>query len=228
MKLDQIKSIPATHPVIHHPFLEAFREGRLSADQVRFWVEQQFYFSISLPSAFAAVYARIPDQFWLEKRALVDLIKVEAWGSEDSHHSNHFKALCSCLKIDLPQLTQRVPKPYTAEYLNYRLQLCVDPEKSLTDGLASIAIGNELLNLFFFKAYRQGIHKVPGLEHCPTGYFDVHLADEQKDFVVFSQLFEVVAQNQDSVVSAEQALHKLLDRRMQFFDALYQDVQKIL
>lgn len=227
MKLNQIKSIPAKHPVIHHPFLEAFREGKLSVAQVKAWVEQQFYFSISLPSVFAALYARIPNQFWAEKRALVDLIKVEAWGSEDSHHSQHFKELCNFLKIDLQQLTKQAPKPYTKDYLDYRLQLCLDPQRSLSDGLASIAIGNELLNLFLFKAYRQGIQKISGLEHCPTGYFEVHLADEHKDYMVFSQLFELISQAEMDLVSAKLALEQLLDQRVKFFDALYQDISAL-
>lgn len=226
MTLDSLKSIPTTHPVIRHPFLEAFAQGQLSVPQVTYWVEQQFYFSISLPDAFAALYARIPDIYWQEKRQLVELIKVEAWGSKtESDHSHYFLELCDFLQIDISHLTQQTPKPYTSAYLQHRIDACLDRTKSISDGLACIAVGNELLNLFFFKSYRQGVTKIPGLEECPTGYFDAHLADEQKDFLIFSRLFDLTTKTKADVESARRAVLHLLEQRSVFFDALYSDLR---
>lgn len=221
--LEEMKLIVANHPVIQHPFLMAFADGRLTIDQVRKWAEQQFYFSISLPSAFAALYARSDDRFWMEKRPLVGLTDVEAWATGESEaHSTFFIELAQFLDLNLSELTRRPHKVYTREYIATRLDLCLN--RPIVQGIAAIALSNEILNLHVFHAYRQGIHKIDGLEKCPTGYFDAHIRDEESDFKVFQFLFDVVAQDESDMRLAETAVRELLDARMVFLDALSEDL----
>lgn len=221
--LEEMKSVVASHPVVRHPFLKAFADGRLTLEQVRRWAEQQFYFSISLPSAFAALYARSDDRFWMEKRPLVGLIDVEAWATGESEaHSTFFIELAEFLGLNLHELTSRPPEVYTRAYIAIRLDLCLN--RPIVQGLAAIALSNEILNLYVFPAYRQGIHKIEGLEKCPTGYFDAHIRDEESDFKVFQFLFDVVAQDESDLRLAETAVRELLDARMVFLDALSEDL----
>lgn len=226
--LNALRPLLQAHPVTNHPFLIHFRESRWTRAQVRFWAEQQFYFSISLPSAFAAIYARLPDRCWKEKRDLVKLLSVEAWGLDDLRcHSHYFLELCRFLDIDIVQLTQQPPRHYTESYLRLRLAVCLEPDRSVSQGLAAIAIGNEILNLHLYRAYRDGIHKIPGCQECPTGYFDAHLNDEEADAEVFAQLFARVVSSEDDFVAARAGLLELLDARVIFLDALCHDLRSV-
>lgn len=223
--LNSLRGLVDAHLVVRHSFLRRFRAGRWSRPQVRFWAEQQFYFSISLPSAFAAIYARVPDRCWKEKRELVKLLSAEAWGSDGLRcHSHYFVELCQFLEVDIQQLTKRTPRPYTDAYLQLRLAICLEPHRPIAQGLAAIAIGNEILNLYIYRAYRDGIHKIPGCEDCPTGYFDAHLNDEEADAEVFRRLFDATVSTDAEFRAAGAGLLELLDARVTFFDALTCDL----
>jgi hypothetical protein len=81
---------------------------------------------------------------WRQKRALVELLQIEAWGSRNARcHRHHFLELCAFLDIDVEALTSQEPKAYTQAYLERRLALCLDPSRPVVQGLAAIALGNE-------------------------------------------------------------------------------------
>ncbi len=225
--LDVLKPVLEQHPVREHHFLRAFANGEFDYSQVQSWAREQYHFSVSLPRCFAALYARISDQYWKEKRPLIDLLSVEAWGTEkDGGHSRHFMSLLEFLGLDGNELSRTVPKQYTEKYLEERLIVCLSHERPIGVGLATIALGNELLNLTLFRAYRTGIPKIHGLEHCPTSYFDAHLKDESEDYKVFAELFEKVIHSEQELIAAGKNLKNLLDKRVIFFDSLYRDLKE--
>ena len=224
-ELGALRELVDTHPVVRHRFLERFRRAQWSKVQIRRWAEQQFYFSLSLPSAFAALHARIPDRLWQHKRKLVHLLALEAFGSEEAGaHSHHFLELCAFLGIDVAALTLRDPQPYTAAYVQLRLELCLDRARPIHVGLAAIAFGNEFLNIHIYRAYREGIRAIPGCERAPTGYFDAHLEDEESDTDVFTALLAETVTRPDDIAAARRGVLERLDARVTFFDALYQDL----
>jgi pyrroloquinoline quinone (PQQ) biosynthesis protein C len=224
-----LRPVVENHPVIRHTFLNAFQNGELSVEMLRGWLVQQYYFSISLPSCFASLYGRIDDGYWEMKRALVDLLHVEAWGSNSGGcHSRHFVDLAEFLGTGIPLLKCGGPATYTRVYLDARLQTCQHP-RPVVEGLAAIGLANEVVNLFIFSAYRQGIRRMQELQllwsSCPTGYFDAHLGDEETDFEVFDRLFGLLATTPDDMTRAETAVQWLLDQRCRYLDALYADLQ---
>lgn len=225
--LEALKPIVDNHEIVKHPFLKAFAEGRLSREQVVFWFTQQFYFSISLPKCFAALFARFPERYWQHTVKLSDLLHTEAWGSNvHDAHSVYFQEVAKHLNIDLERLTNQAPEKFTKKYIEQRLAVCIDSTIHVSQGLAAIALGNEHLNLHIFRSYRAGIHRVTGLADCPTGYFDAHLRDEAADFAVFQELFDLITAP-EFTQQAEVTLKKLLDQRIEFFDALQLHVQRM-
>lgn len=225
--LEALKPIVNNHEVVTHPFLRAFAAGRLSKEQVVLWCTQQFYFSLSLPRCFAALYARFPERHWQQTGKLSDVLHTEAWGSTaHDAHSAFFQEVATYLNIDVDRLAVQVPEDFTTQYIEQRFAVCTDPNIHVSQGLAAIALGNEHLNLHIFRSYRAGIHRVKGLEDCPTGYFDAHLRDEAADFAVFQELFDLMT-TPELTQQAETTLKKLLDQRVEFFDALQRHVQKM-
>ncbi len=224
--LNSLRHICADHPVIHHKFLKAFCDGAFTKEQVCHFVTQQYFFSISLPSCFAVLYARVPYYLWKVKQPLLDLLNIEAWGSDsEGCHSKYFLEFISFLGIEVRKLTHTDERSYTTEYLAKRFELCANLSRPLPQGISSIALGNEVLNLSIFSAYREGINKIVGLEQCPTGYFDAHVRDEEADFRVFDDVFHAIS-DEDGVMlrEAKKGLCEILDARVVFFDALFKDI----
>ncbi len=218
--LVELRSVVDEHEVVRHPFLQDFSKGQLTKDQVVKWFEQQFHFSTSLPKCFAALYARIEGSQWKTTGKLADLIQTEAWGSSaHDAHSIYFKEVAKYLGIDLETLSSEAPREFSSTYIRKRLAVCLDSRFDVTTGLAAIALGNEYLNLHIFRAYREGIHKIVGLEDCPTGYFDAHLRDEEDDFSIFQDLYEANSSHENRS-QAKEKLIELLDSRVSFFDDL--------
>lgn len=225
--LEELHRVVERHPIVKHPFIERFRSGNWTRDQIRYWVSQQLYLSISLPSAFAALYARIPEKYWQEKSELVELINVEAWGTDRPDcHSQHFRQLLTFFNLNLAEITRTPPPKYSQDFTSIRLSLCLDSWRPLTHGLAAIALGNEYLNLFLYQAFQEGIKKVKGCTGVPLGYFEKHLQDEASDAAVFLKLFQNVVTSDTELLEAEAGLMELLNARCCYFDALYVDVDQ--
>lgn len=225
--LNELRHVVDDSPVVRHAFLKTFRDGRLNREQVRFWAVQQKFFSSSLPDCFAVLYGRFPYHLWKEKRVLFELLNIEVWGSTvEGCHSKLFLEFSDFLGIDVSQLGQNDERPYTKEYIAKRFDLCANLSRPLTQGFSAIAVGNELVNLEIFAAYREGIQKIPGFEECPTGYFDAHLSDEESDFKVFDDLYQMIACD-NSLAEAKTGLIEILGARCIFLDALLEDILKI-
>jgi len=47
---------------IHHPFNQKMNSGQLSADQIRGWVANRFYYQVNIPQKDAAIIANCPDR----------------------------------------------------------------------------------------------------------------------------------------------------------------------
>ena len=47
---------------IHHPFNARMRDGLLSADQIRGWVANRFYYQVNIPQKDGAILANCPDR----------------------------------------------------------------------------------------------------------------------------------------------------------------------
>lgn len=56
---------------IHHPFHVMMAEGRLSAEQLRGWVANRFYYQVSIPVKDAAILANCPDRAIRDRKSVV-------------------------------------------------------------------------------------------------------------------------------------------------------------
>ena len=223
LSLQNMRNILKQHPVISHKFLMDFSNGNFTKEQIKFWLEQQFFLSVSFPDALGFLFSRIPFEHIREKRKLAEMLLAEARGSGDpDSHEAHFKKLALFFGLDADSLLHQKPKNYTQNFIQKRTSICL--EKSLDESLAAIAIGNEILNLHIFQAYTNGIRNTKGLENCPTAYFDVHLRDEIDDFNILNNAFLAVSTNAKNI---EKTILEISDARHVYFDKLLKDMSKI-
>ena len=213
-------------PLLHHPLLASFADLRQS--QVKSWAREQYYLSLSFADTLATLFARVPFQYVAQKRELADMFYREVRGGNDlQSHEAEFAAMASFLELNLEQLQQERPKPYTQQFIDDRVALC--SQKPIAQSLAAMALGNEYLNLSIFKAYRDAIPTITGLENCPLGYFDAHLRDEHDDFKIMDAAFQKVnsagLNNSLEQRMIEQAVGELVDIRSRYCDVLWADLR---
>lgn len=220
--LQAMNSLIEGHPVITHPFLVRFSQGGLTTEQIKRWARQQFYLSHSFPDTLATLFSRIPFTHVQEKRALLEMLYREARGGNDpDSHEAQFTKMALFLRVNPTALLSEEPTSYTQQFISQRQRIC--ETRSVAEGLAAMAVANEILNLSIFKAYQEGVQKMAGLEACPTDYFAVHLRDEYEDFSIMNEAFKKVS-SEISVEKIEQAILDLLDVRMTYFDSLWNDL----
>lgn len=209
------------HPVIHHPFLEDFSSGRVGMEEVRTWASQQYFHLLTLPNCFASLYARIPLPLWKEKQGLVRVLQGEVPHSPSrASHYSLFEALSSFLQIDLDALRKNGPAPYTARFVERRMELCHSSHYPVEMGLAAIGWGNEIVNLHLFEHYRKGFEIIPGLKKAPREYILAHLEEEGPDSLVFQGLLNRMIEEGASYSAMREGIQFLLDWRMDYFDGL--------
>lgn len=213
------------HPVRNHLFLDLFEQGKINTEQVKAYFEQQYYLSVNFPSTIAAVYARVPDKYWKEKRHLIDLIDVEAWGSNSNKsHDTHFRNVCHYLGIDMEKTRIENPRPYTHNYVADRMDLYLNyPIETVLSAVAY----NEKLFLHMIQKMYLGLNKIKGCENIPKEYFELHLKDEPHDFALFYGLLNLTVENEHQIKNATQGVQKIMDFRNHFFDGLMQDIMHL-
>ena|SRR3989338_3898195 len=219
--LQSLQYLVDENPLLHHPLLTSFAD--LSKSQVKSWAREQYYLSLSFADTLATLFAKVPFQHVTEKRQLAAMFYKEVGGGNDlQSHEAEFAALVSFLDLHLEQLQQERPKPYTQQFIEDRVALCL--QKPIAQSLAAMALGNEYLNLSIFKAYRDAIPTIAGLESCPLGYFDAHLRDEHDDFRIMDAAFQKVSDGGfDNNIA--QAVGELLEIRSRYCDALWADLK---
>lgn len=217
--LERYKPEVEAHPALHHPFVQAFRRGALTQEQLRYWVIQQYFVSVSLAQAFAGVYTMFPVRLVANARPLAEMMHAEAWGARDPRsHSMLFRELAEFLCVDVAAITQM--KGDTHGLVDIRTRLAAT--KALPNAIAALALGNEWASLRIFQAMLEGIWDIPGCRDCPTGYFEVHVLDDPRDFETLEALYELVLSQPFQFHFGEVIEHRLLlDARKMYFDGLW-------
>ena len=224
--LGELKEVVDQHRLITHPYLSAFREGRLSYEDFVYWVKQQYHFSVTFGPSCDGLRIHLMEMHGIQSDALDELVSAETWHSGiDGTHGEHFLDLADYCNLAEGDLERQELHASTRAFCSMRRR-CFSTEA--TEAVLLAALGNEHLNTHLFAAYREGVDRHPDLGECPAAYFDAHLADEEADFGIFDDCYRQLREK--GVVSMSHAgmiLHVVdyLDQRTRFFDVLMRRAQ---
>jgi pyrroloquinoline-quinone synthase len=215
--LTEIEDEVLRHPILEHPFLRKLATGKFAPEQIAVWISQQFYFSTQFPRCLAALYARI-DDFQVSK-PLMSFLSVEHWGSnKEGAHWKQFRKTLEFFGFGINDLRCSRPLPETCDYLDFRLNLCL--QRTVEEGLGAIAFGHELINERIFKAYLDGMVKIPSIPEDALTYFRMHVTDEPEDYQLLKQLMLARAMGKDEIDLLRRGAEEVLSARYTFFDKI--------
>jgi len=76
---------------IHHPFNVRMHEGLLSADQIRGWVANRFYYQVNIPQKDGAILANCPDRE-TRRRWVRRILDHDGWDDCEGGHAGGIEA----------------------------------------------------------------------------------------------------------------------------------------
>lgn len=226
--LDEFIPMVKGHPVNDHPFIHFWTSGKATREHFEYWLRPHYRFTRSFGRVLCALYSRIPDAQWKDATCILQMLMVENWGLPCAGgHGGFYRDLAKWLGIQIDQIGDDSFPWYTNYFCDYRIEICSGHRKWVGAAIAAIALGNELGNEAPFEALRRGIDIIPGLEGCPTEYFDVHLRDEGSDYRKMAELFQALVPmvgEERARILAEEAVGEFLLERQDFLDAFMEDL----
>lgn len=211
----KLEALVRAHPLLSHPFFSSPDRG-LDAGELRAWLGQQYFMSISLAPCFAALYANSALYNWEARRGLLELANEEDWDS--GQHSQAFITLLEWLGGSLEEVAGKAAFPQTQAVAVARYNLCsISSIDRLVVGALTLAYANEYANRFIFAAILKSIG--PDLKvRIPKEYFTAHLRDEVEHGRILIKFAIGLSDETTRFEGVEESVTTLLDLRSSFFD----------
>lgn len=214
---DRLRALVRAHPLLCHPFFSPDGAG-IGETELRAWLGQQYFMSVSLAPCFAALYAGAALFDWRPRSRLLELAKEEDWDS--GGHSRAFVELLGALGISVATVAASAPLPHTVAAAQARLALCSGrTAHDLAVGALALAYANEFANRYLFAGIFKSIRR-PLKDKIPKEYFLSHLRDEVEHGNILVEFAFAMNDGRIRYDEVAGAVKKLLDSRREFLDGL--------
>jgi len=219
--------LAALHAMQHeHAFwncrlLTAFAQGTLSRDDVRYVFSQYHMYTSSFTRFIAAVMTTCESDLF--RAQLAQNLWEEGGGCEPSRrHAQIFRNfLRDSLGID--DVTQIDYAPHTRHFVREYLAQAQHAEPVV--GAAFLAIGTEGIVSRMYEIMRSGLVRA-GIGESELEFFDIHIACDDEHAVTLENMMMSYASQPGWFDACAGAMRRALDLRMEFFDSLFEDLQR--
>ncbi len=219
--------LAALHALQHeHVFwncrlLTAFSHGALSRDEIRYVFSQYHLYTSSFTRFIAAVMATCESDLF--RAQLAQNLWEEGGGCEPSRrHAQIFRnflrdslGIADVAQIEYASHTRH----FVREYLTQ--SQCADP----VAGAAFLAIGTEGIVSRMYQIMRTGLLRA-GVPESELEFFDIHIACDDDHAVTLENMMTSYAGQPGWFDTCAGAMRRALDLRMEFFDSLFDDLQR--
>jgi quercetin dioxygenase-like cupin family protein/pyrroloquinoline quinone (PQQ) biosynthesis protein C len=220
--------LAALHAMQHqHPFwncrlLAAFDQGALSRDDVRYVFSQYHLYSSGFTRYIAAVMASCESDLF--RAQLAQNLWEEGGGCEPARrHAQIFRNfLRDSLGID--DVTRIVYAPHTRHFA--REYLAAAQRSEPMAGAAFLAIGTEGIVSRMYEIMRSGLVQA-GIPAGELEFFDIHIACDDDHALTLENMMMSYAGQPGWFDTCAGAMRRALDLRMEFFEALFEDLQRM-
>jgi quercetin dioxygenase-like cupin family protein/pyrroloquinoline quinone (PQQ) biosynthesis protein C len=220
--------LAALHAMQHqHPFwncrlLAAFTQGALSRDDVRYVFSQYHLYSSGFTRYIAAVMANCESDLF--RAQLAQNLWEEGGGCEPSRrHAQIFRNfLRDSLGID--DVTRIVYAPHTRHFA--REYLAAAQRSEPMAGAAFLAIGTEGIVSRMYEIMRSGLVQA-GIPQGELEFFDIHIACDDDHALTLENMMMSYAGQPGWFEACAGGMRRALDLRMEFFEALFEDLQRM-
>jgi quercetin dioxygenase-like cupin family protein/pyrroloquinoline quinone (PQQ) biosynthesis protein C len=221
-QLAALHALQLEHPFWNCRLLTAFAQGALSRDDVRYVFSQYHLYSSSFTRFIAAVMASSEND--LHRAQLAQNLWEEGGGCEPSRrHAQIFRNfLRTSLGID--DVERIVYAPYTRYFV--REYLAQAQRSEPVWGTAFLSLGTEGIVSRMYEIIRTGLI-LAGIPASELEFFDIHIACDDEHAVTLENMMMSYAGQPGWFDACLGAMRRALDLRMEFFEAIFEDLQRM-
>jgi mannose-6-phosphate isomerase-like protein (cupin superfamily)/pyrroloquinoline quinone (PQQ) biosynthesis protein C len=211
----------AEHPLWNCRLLTAFAQGALTRDDIRYVFSQYHLYTSSFTRFIAAVMASCESDLF--RAQLAQNLWEEGGGCEPSRrHAQIFRNfLRDSLGIDDVATVEYAPhsRHFAREYLAEAQR--AEPVAAA----AFLAIGTEGIVSRMYQMMRTGLVRA-GIPEAELEFFDIHIACDDDHALTLENLMMSYASQPGWFDACAGAMRRALGLRLEFFDAVYEDLQR--
>jgi quercetin dioxygenase-like cupin family protein/pyrroloquinoline quinone (PQQ) biosynthesis protein C len=221
-QLAALHALQQEHPFWNCRLLTAFAQGALSREDVRYVFSQYHLYSSSFTRFIAAVM--VSSESDLHRAQLAQNLWEEGGGCEPSRrHAQIFRNfLRTSLGID--DVERIVYAPYTRYFV--REYLAQAQRSEPVWGTAFLSLGTEGIVSRMYEIIRTGLI-LAGIPANELEFFDIHIACDDEHAVTLENMMMSYAGQPGWFDACLGAMRRALDLRMEFFEAIFEDLQRM-
>jgi pyrroloquinoline-quinone synthase len=201
-----------------HPFIQKFRSAELTKDQVRHWIEQQFYLTGRVHDLFGPLYAKCEDA--RIRMGLVHNLLEEETG-EVSHSAPHpelYIRLGEALGSSREAMRSVKPIPEALGLRSYWTWIV--KERPFVEGVAAISIAGEAQVPGAGFEFSRILEQKYGLTHEQTAFWWVHEEADKEHGGGAIEMVTNLAQTDQERENVRRTVDDSLTMLWRFFDGL--------
>ncbi|WP_259782355.1 TenA family transcriptional regulator [Aestuariispira ectoiniformans] len=198
-----------------HPFLTACRNGTISMEQLKTFLEQQALYSEKFIQYLCALISNLDRQD--EVHDLLENLAEEMGVDEhgDEPHSKIFARLLNDFDIDRSKIE---PLPQTTELIERMFRWCSDKDSAC--GLGALCLGAEAIVPDMYSDIVAGF-RAHGIDDETIHFFILHMeCDDGHAETMMKIIDRLVEANQSRTNAVLQAAGDMIEARMSFFSAI--------
>jgi pyrroloquinoline-quinone synthase len=221
-QLAALHALQIEHPFWNCRLLAAFAQGALSRDDVRYVFSQYHLYSSSFTRLLAAVMASSEND--LHRAQLAQNLWEEGGGCEPSRrHAQIFRNFLG-RSLGIDDVSRIVYAPYTRYFVREYLAQCQRPEPVW--GTAFLSLGTEGIVSRMYEVLRGGL-VLAGIPADELEFFDIHIACDDEHAVTLENMMMSFAGQPGWFDACAGAMRRALELRMEFFEAIFEDLQRM-
>jgi pyrroloquinoline-quinone synthase len=201
-----------------HPWIQKFRRAELSKEQVRHWIEQQFYLTGRVHDLIGPLYVNCEDA---EARVhiLDNLIEEETGRMSKSapHPELYLRLGCALGSTRETMLTIR-PLPESVALRTWWIWTVA--HRPFTEGLAAVSIAGEAQVPGAGNEFARLLEEKYGLTHDETAFWWVHEEADREHGGSATELVAKLAQTEEEQQRVRDVVDHTLELLWRFFDGL--------
>jgi pyrroloquinoline-quinone synthase len=212
------KMVAAKRVFWDHPFVQKFRRAQLSRDQVRHWIEQQFYLTGRVHDLIGPLYVHCEDA-QVRAEILNNLIEEETGKmSGSAPHPELYIRLGEALGSTRKRMLNIQPLPETLALRTWWIWLV---EKGpFVEGLASVSVAGEGQLPGAANEFARILEQEYGLTHEQSAFWWVHEEADREHGNGAMEIVGKLARTDEEQQRVREVVHNTLELMWRFFDAL--------
>ncbi len=209
-----------------HPFVEKFRRAQLSRDQVRHWIEQQFYLTGRVHDLIGPLYVHCEDA-QVRAEILNNLIEEETGKmSGSAPHPELYIRLGEALGSTRERMLNIQPLPETLALRTWWIWLV--EKRPFVEGLASVSVAGEGQVPGAAKEFARILEQEYGLTHEQSAFWWVHEEADREHGNGAMEIVAKLARTDEEQQRVRAVVRNTLELMWRFFDALAETPAKQL